>query len=380
LSSGIKNTLQRHFPAALRVARSALKAPYIRYCFHRPQGSLKAVGAFSKGESVADDKQLIDRLVASYARRREAPSGQWSEIFMTRHSDIHEAFSSGNRHRIEEILRDPITSDLMYGFDSTAKSLRAGGLRIEDRRAPALTLDALATFAEAIGARPLDFPENYYVGRLREIRADDIIDEIEKALGFGLRIPNPYPEEYGLDSKRGVISYRVPQAVYQAWRISRLVAGIANPKVLEIGGGLGRTALYARQFGITDYTIVDIPISSLAQGYFLGRTVGEQNVALFGEPGGADKIKLISPGSFFEGAERYDLIVNVDSLTEIGKAAAEQYWNAIQQRAARFLSINHEANEFTVAQLIGSREYSRMPYWMRNGYVEEVVAFQRTSL
>ena len=76
--------------------------------------------------------------------------------------------------------------------------------------------------------------------------------------------------------------------------------------------------------------------------------------------------------------ERYDLVVNVDSLTEIGRVAADQYWSAIEARADKFLSINHEANEFTVAHLISEARHiraSRTPYWMRRGFVEEVVEF-----
>jgi hypothetical protein len=272
-----------------------------------------------------------------------------------------------------------VSSDIFFGFDSTAKSLRLGGLRIEDRRAPSLALDALATFAEAIGARSMEYPENY-AWQTPSITADRILDQIDAAIGFKIPIPNPYPSEYGLLSSRGIISYRVPQALYQAWRIKKLLEGVSNPKVLEIGGGLGRTAFYARLFGIRDYTIVDIPVSSLAQGYFLGRTLGVDGISLFGERGGTESIKLMPPGSFLSENDRYDLVVNVDSLTEIGREAATKYWAAIEQRANKLLSINHEVNEFTVAQLIKEGtgiQVSRVPYWMRRGYVEELVEFQR---
>jgi hypothetical protein len=195
-------------------------------------------------------------------------------------------------------------------------------------------------------------------------------------------VPNPFPSEWGLVSSRGIVSFRVPQALYQAWRIAQLLKGIEKPRVLEIGGGLGRTAFYARQFGIRDYTIIDIPVSSLAQGYFLGRTLGEENVSLFGETAADEQVKIMPPGFFLDGTDRYDLVVNVDSLTEIGRVAADQYWSAIEARAKKFLSINHEANEFTVAQLIGEARHitvSRTPYWMRRGFVEEVVEFARQS-
>jgi hypothetical protein len=152
--------------------------------------------------------------------------------------------------------------------------------------------------------------------------------------------------------------------------------------VLEIGGGLGRTALYARQFGITDYTIIDIPVSSLAQGNFLGRVLGEEDISLYGEAGVSPRqIKLLPPAAFLDSSDRYDVVLNVDSLTEIGIVAARQYCSAIRSKADLFLSINHEANNFTVAGLIkeagGGGEYSRTPYWLRRGYIEEISSFSQ---
>jgi hypothetical protein len=373
----LKQAIERYFPWMLQLLSSAMKAPTFRYRYHRRPNSLDAKGGYSTGES-CDDRRLIDRLVQSYSLRRENPSGQWSEIFLGRHADIIKAFASMDRPRIEEILRNPVSSDIFFGFDSTVKSLRKGGQRIEDRRAPAVTLDAIAALAEALGARTMELPENYYFWRVNRFRADEVLDQIDNAIGFKVRVPNPFPSEYGLVSSRGIVSFRVPQAMYQAWRMAQLLDGIEKPKVLEIGGGLGRTAFYARQFGIQDYTIVDIPVSSLAQGYFIGRTLGEENVSLFGEDAAEDRVKIMPPGFFLDGTERYDLVVNVDSLTEIGRTAADQYWRAIESRAGRLLSINHEANEFTVAQLIREGKHarvSRMPYWMRRGFVEEVVEF-----
>jgi hypothetical protein len=375
----LNRTAERHFPGVVQLLRSAMKIPTFGYRYHRRRDALAAEGGYTASES-AHDAPLIDRLVQSYKLRSERPTGQWSEIFQDRHADISEAFATGNRPRIEQILRNPASSDIFFGFDSTVKSLRTGGLRIEDRRAPGLALDALAAFAEALGARKMELPENYYFWRVNRIRADEVLKEIDDAIGFRVPVPNPFPSEYGLVSSRGIVSYRVPQALYQAWRIAQLLKGVENPKVLEIGGGLGRTAFYARQFGITDYTIVDIPVSSLAQGYFLGRTLGEEQVALFGETAMDDQAKIMPPSFFLEGTRHYDLVVTVDSLTEIGRAAADQYWSAIEAHARRLLSINHEANEFTVAQLIERGKHmgaSRMPYWMRRGFVEEVVEFAR---
>jgi hypothetical protein len=183
--------------------------------------------------------------------------------------------------------------------------------------------------------------------------------------------PNPFPGEVGVTTARGIASFRALQAIYQAHRIISL--GGPNGRVLEIGAGLGRTAFYAWSFGIRDYSIVDLPMSGVAQGYFLGRTLGPDAVCLFGEnrPG----VRILPPSAFLEATDRYDIVANVDSLTEIGVEFVRAYCSAIRKRAGVFLSINHETNPFTVREVcgeLGMLPSSRAPYWMRSGYVEEI--------
>ncbi len=57
-------------------------------------------------------------------------------------------------------------------------------------------------------------------------------------------------------------------------------------RVLEIGAGLGRTAYYAWRAGIRHYTIVDVPLTAVAQADFLGRTLGPEALTLAGEDAG----------------------------------------------------------------------------------------------
>src|SRR5882757_7813069 len=138
----VKQIVERHFPWMLQWIRDLMKVPTFHYRHHRRPNSLDARGGFTAGES-SDDRQLIDRLIESYSLRSERPTGQWSDIFLDRHADISAAFAGRDRPRIEEILRNPASSDIFFGFDSTGKSLRAGGLRIEDRHGPRLALDGL---------------------------------------------------------------------------------------------------------------------------------------------------------------------------------------------------------------------------------------------
>lgn len=321
------------------------------YRYLRRPDVLRCETAITEGES-ADDEALIDEVLASY-RRSAQPAGEsmWSDFYRQFHAEIDEAFRT-NRARASQILRDPVTSDLFYGFDNLCRSL---GSRLEDRRAPGQALDALIGFAEALGVRRMDNPEGYRLKAAR-IDPDEILASIDAAIGVALPVPNPYRGHYGVKTSRGVLTYRVPQAMYQAWRIRELAG--TGARVLEIGGGLGFTALYARMLGIRDYTIVDIPITAAAQRYFLGRC---------GVP-----VRLQTPDEFHADSSRYDLIANIDSLTELDRSVAEGYVCAIKSRARIFLSINHESNAFTVRDLI---QGSRHPYWMRRGYVEEICQF-----
>jgi len=101
--------------------------------------------------------------------------------------------------------------------------------------------------------------------------------------------------------------------------------------VLEIGPGLGYTVVYADRLGIKDYTVVDLPMTNVAQAYFIGRSVGEERIVLEGEPGQDrdDVIKIRTPTVLREQQRQFDLIIE------------------------------------------------RFPFWLRNGYAEEIIRAPR---
>jgi hypothetical protein len=61
---------------------------------------------------------------------------------------------------------------------------------------------------------------------------------------------------------------------------------------------LGRTAFYAKQFRLRNYTIVDLPMTSVAQANFLGGALGADDVCLFGED--RHGIRIIPPAAFLD--------------------------------------------------------------------------------
>lgn len=381
----MKKFVKRGLRKPYRLARNVTDRRNFLSRFQRRQSSLDPVASSASGSS-ADDSDLIDRVVKAYRTAavdvKDYGDSMWHTFFDDFHREIHDAMMSNRRGEIERVLRNPASSDLFYGFESLSRSL-LGNPRLEEHYAPALTLDALVSLAEAVGVRRVENPETYAGLFGHPARADEIVDLLESTFNFKLAVPNPFPREFGLASKRGVISSRVPQAIYQAWRIAQLVAEIPNPRIAEIGGGLGRTALYCRQFGIADYTIIDLPITALAQGYFLGRVIGGENVRLFGEStaDAVNCVKIAPPKDFLESSDQYELVICGDALTEFDESVARAYIREISTRAGIFISINHEANNFTVNQLISAcsnvGSASRAPAWLRRGYVEEIVYFDR---
>ncbi|MBN9378547.1 MAG: hypothetical protein BGO14_08615 [Chlamydiales bacterium 38-26] len=350
--------------------------------FHR-QEALKATPGCTV-ESNNNDTPLIQRLIQSYQLsdlEQSLGDSMWQYIFDHKHVHIHEIFKKGVLNEVADILRHPADTDLFYGIDGLSYSTQEQFHQFDQQKAHAeLCLDGLVRFAEAIGAIFLDNPEATHLP-IFVYDVETVLEKIEQHLNLNLSFPNPYPKEHGLLCSKGVISYRVPQALYQAWKIKQLVKNIKNPRILEIGAGLGRTAYYARLMGIQDYTIVDLPLTAISSGYFLGTTLGADQILLKGESqtDAKNRIKIINMSDFIDGHEIYDLVLNVDSMTEMDPQIAKKYWKKIERCTNKLLSINHEINPFRISDLINSNNSSidstRSPYWMRAGYVEEVIHF-----
>jgi hypothetical protein len=357
-------------------------AEQMPFLLHRRQRGLRSLTEITVGASI-DDHELIRRIITAYRLTVSAfesdSTSMWSDFFQLHHTDIHRALMADDRETVSQALRDPGSSNLFYGFDS----LGLVSDPATDPYAPytsLITLDRLVSLAEAIGAVRLDHPESYLDRPPRRFTADKVIDSIENALGLELSFPAPFPGERGLASCRGVIVPRAIDALYQAWRVSELV-GTRNTaaRLVEIGGGLGRTALYTRAFGLLNYTLVDLPLTAASSAYFLGRSLGPDAIVCFGEQTNDSdrRIKLLPPEAFFATGADYDLILNIDSLPEVGRETAKRYLAEITTHTHLFLSINHEAGAFTVRELLDEADLlehtQRFPCWTRPGYTEELL-------
>jgi hypothetical protein len=344
--------------------------------FYPHIGSDKATFAFvPEGSKIS--RRMAQRLSDAYNVATERFAGQGGSFWEQndeRNADLIAALRSGDLDTISAIANDPGQHNLFWGIDGLTKGYAA------DKNTPvsSLTLhalllaDCIVRLAEAVGATPLWYPEAHR-HRTDGIDIEQTLDAIERKIGRTIDFPNPFPNESGIRTSRGIGSYRTFQAIYQAWRLLCLSKAI-GPRIVEIGPGLGRTAYYARKFKLPNYTTIDLPIGNIAQACFLCRALGENAIALPGERADAGQVRIETPAWFMSTEERFDIVLNADSLTEMALDHAEVYAQRAVKISRVFVSINHEINLFKTRNLSALKGISgqRFPYWMRKGYVEEI--------
>jgi hypothetical protein len=353
--------------------------------FH-PKIEWAATGAFVENTSRVD-LEFVRRIRSAYrlssANFSPNENSMWKGIHQ-KSDDVHEALMGEDEDHLQKLLSDPGQTNLFCGMDELCREEQQN-MRKGTAKDFEVTLrrfcDGLIRLGEATGAVRLWNPEGggtQYSGYLQgewtgHIDIESTLAAIEKKIGTSIEFPNPFAGQYGIQTSRGIASYRPFQAIYQAWRL-QVLARFFGAKVLEIGGGLGRTVYYAHRFGLTDYTSVDLPLTGVAQALFLGQTLGPKTISLAGEKYRAGQVRLAPTSWLLNGTERFDIVLNVDSMTEMAKADAIAYAEAIVRRSKVLLSINHEVNLDKVQDLapLARLPMMRSPYWMRKGYAEEV--------
>ncbi|MBS0271289.1 MAG: putative sugar O-methyltransferase [Proteobacteria bacterium] len=358
------------------------------------KASYNPLGSVSVRKPLEDIKEqaLARRIFAFYRSTLGLMLGEaenmWLKAIFEKKPAVHHAIIEGREEDLVALLNDPMRSNLFYGFADPDEP-STSSLYIEDptelRAATVFTL--LQKLAAVVGVRRSMNPEcdPTHVRNLISVTstsAEEMLDALDIEFGFRIDFPNPYPGEVGLVTSRGIASYRSIHALYQAWRCSQLVENCENCKVLEIGAGLGRAAYYAHKFGFKNYTIVDIPMTSIAQAHFLGTVLSSDSITLPEEAAVDGRIRIITPPKLFSEEEKFHLVVNFDGLTEMTREVAMDYWEYAKRNANVFLSVNHEANPYTVRELymsskVGKKCVTRGPYALREGYMEEIIDIRK---
>jgi putative sugar O-methyltransferase len=323
---------------------------------------------------------FIQRVSRAYRLAIESYEGKsiprWFS-FGPRSADIHAALIAGD-DSTRAVLADPGSSYIFYGMDSlfrdhVALASASNEAQVEQAR---LCFEMLQRLFEVICRQP-DSSD--------AANPESLIASLDNALAVRLDFPNPFPGESGLRTSRGIVSYRTPQAVFQAWRLLDVCKTAGGTKVLEIGAGMGRTVYYAHRFGLTDYTVVDLPATLVGASCYLAAVLGEDAIWMLGDPPKeqAGRVRLVPPTWLNGHPERFDVALNVDSFTELRREEAERYVFDLHQRVRVLLSINHENNWFRVRDIPATLGIdvptTRSPCVMRHGYFDEVFLFSASK-
>lgn len=288
--------------------------------------------------------------------------------------DIGSQFSDKRAEIYRHLYSTPLTHGFAQGHvvHSSLEQSEAARTHVGS-----ITLDRFYRLAEAVGAVTVKSAEHGQNVILVE-GLDRIFERIEDIIGFDLTPPNQAGDLFGLKLSRGLISDRHLDGIYGAWRMKNRFPFANN--VIEIGGGTGYLAYYARKMGVRKIAIIDLPQAILAQYIVLGEAFGIERVSINSDV--EDGVRLLTTDHAlsrnFEGAQ---VVINVDSFPEMPKQIAFDYIQRIPTGAA-LLSINQESGVpngngtqnvvSALAAEIGLRPISRHPAWLRTGWVEEV--------
>lgn len=355
---------------------------YIRFpTLTRPMLGAEGLPARNGENRVSLPDAFLARVMTCHARAMAAAEtgdgAIWASI-AARNRPFLDALASGEPSRLRPFADALYAGQAMMGM-AHVQGFVTGGKTIYPRRYFGLRVrDSVLALAEALGV--LGPPSNQQTPfrRYRDYLNQDlapVIASIEAVIGHAIATPQvgcPPVVEIG----DGLYNPDLIRHAYVPWRISQLGIGPGDP-VLEIGGGYGCVARYAVLRGLSDWTIIDLPYVSAIQMLWLGAALGTDAVSGIGEPRAA--IHLLPNSAKAELAtRRFALALNMDSLPEISAEEAGRYLDLIAGSADRFLSVNQEARKSaqnSVSEMMRSRPMRRLarhPYWMEQGYVEEL--------
>jgi hypothetical protein len=362
-----------------------------------------------------EDVALCARLIAAYRKATDAslsPAGTVSEIWktmLTRYGKLQAALDAGRAEHLAQTLSTMFREAFLFGI-STADTYPGSQTRIGARIWSQRCLEDLVSLAEYVGAVRTECLEQGEIGWAFKEGAEELIAKTERAIGTSVSFP-VIGAPYGIKIGDALITFETPEHIYVALRINEAInsyvealdgnAAAHAPHIVEIGAGFGGTAHWLLKIRpqIGSYTIVDLPLINVLQGYFLASAFGAQNVSLYGEDGGSvdattaagavpPKLINVRPNHALDalGTAGVDVLVNENSMPEMPQHVVESYLAWAKQRVRGiFYSYNHEAYspfenvpQVLVPEVLrrvgGFKRLSRNYSWVRRGYVEEIYA------
>jgi hypothetical protein len=348
----------------------------------------------SPSRSTQADVELCERLINAFAAATDGTlatqetTGVWGWIFHSYQLPLAQAIEHRDASVLAEALASMFQTDFVFGLSPGSMALEHTQSWLGSRIFCMKCIDGLMSLAEALAVHPVKNPEQQGFGVTLSKGLPKLISDVEARLGFRLQFPD-VGAPYGIVVDGRLITVETPEQVYGALRLDQAIklhlARSARPlRIVEIGGGYGAMCYWFMRMSALEarYTIIDLPIVSLLQGYFLGRALGPDKIALYGEPAGP--ITLLPVSARAEITTPFDVLVNKDSMPEIPYDTVVDYlrWSRANCDGF-FFSYNHESavdfEDNPQGRVSDAVEHTgsfsrlrRERSWVRPGYVEEI--------
>lgn len=336
-------------------------------------------------------RRLIDAFVAATDGDLTGPQavGVWGWIFDNYQRPLAEAIEQRDADALAETLASMFQEDFALGISPGSTTLEHTRSWLGSRILCMKCIDGLISLGEALALQPVRNPEQQRIGLSLANGLPRLIADLETRLGFSIDFPD-VGAPYGLAVGQRLITVETPEQIYGALRLNHAInlhlteMEAQSPRIVEIGGGYGAMCYWYLHINpsTANYTIVDLPIIGLLQGYFLGRSLGPDHVSFFGEP--ERQVSLLPVSARVEVKAPFEVLVNKDSMPEMPYDTVLDYlrWGHANCDGF-FFSYNHEsAADFqghpqgrvsdAIAEVGGFSRLRRERSWVRPGYVEEI--------
>jgi hypothetical protein len=390
LHTRVGRRVRREFMAAKNVVRG-LEIFDRPAWLYRSHGAIPAVEVHYRAPrpvteaDVALCRRLIDAFWGAGAQALP-PAGMWShDIFRDRQREVVQALEQRDAKLLAERLAAMLLSDAVQGMAWGSVGV-ATIARRTTRFSSIAALNKLVALAESQGAIETECPEQGAVGLAFAGGVDALVRKTETALGLPIDFPD-VGAAYGICVAGRLITVDTPDQLYAAARIRDAMnfycgESEGSISVVEIGGGYGGMAHWLLRMTDVTYTIIDLPVINVLQGYFLAQALGHESVSFHGES--PRRVAILPTRALADVELPFDVLVNKDSMPEIPHDALIDYLSWARDGCSGiFYSYNQEARapyagtpQSVVPQVLagvgGFELMRRDASWLRRGYVEEI--------
>ena len=347
------------------------------------------------------DKTIISRIKKSYSfsmsNKQGNKSGLWDNSLNQYYHEIHDSIL--NKDNTLELFNNMFNSKFLYGIasgDIVKHSNSFLGKKIWNLK----YIDSIISLSSYLGITRYEAPQQGDFAQYSKVDLENIIVSIEEKIKSNISFPN-IGSPYGIIIKDNLLTQEDLEHLYAALRIKEHLTHLGLLKesnkfnFLEIGGGYGGLCRWLNiilEKNINTYTMVDLPLISQIQAFFLSSFFKKDNIVLSNEKNNLNsKIILKTNLEYLNDTENnYNIVINQNSMPEMSDEIVEEYLNKISNDNLKyFISFNHEAisTHFSQKQ-VSVREISeknpklnlisRNPSFMRNGYLEEIYSLKKS--